>query len=171
MLGLLPETGYVVRTAWLYGAHGPNFVRTMTGLEGRQPFVDVVADQLGQPTWTVDVAEQVVALARAAPQAGVYHATSSGEATWYELAGRGLPAARRRPGPGTGDHQRRLLAAGAAPRLQRAGHDRQTAAGLAPIGDWRTALNRAWPVLTATDQGSRAAQLRGVGQAAGIVGE
>jgi len=81
VLKRLPETGYVLRTAWLYGAHGPNFVRTMIRLERERPFVDVVADQRGQPTWTADVAGQVIALIRSRAAAGVYHATSSGEAT------------------------------------------------------------------------------------------
>ena len=167
VLGLLPETGYVVRTAWLYGAHGPNFVRAMIALEGRQPFVDVVADQRGQPTWAVDVAHQIVALARAAPRAGVYHATSSGEATWYELAvevfrllGADLARVRAttsaafpRPAP--------------RPAYSVLGHDRHAAAGVKPIGDWRTALSRAWPVLAAA-AGSRTAQPRGADQAVGV---
>jgi dTDP-4-dehydrorhamnose reductase len=113
VLGLLPDSGYVVRTAWLYGAHGPNFVRTMIRLAGERPTVDVVADQRGQPTWTSDVAEQIVALVASGAEPGVYHATSSGETTWFGLAreifqllgadpGRVLPctsAAYPRPGP------------------------------------------------------------------------
>ena len=59
----LPETGYVVRTAWLYGAHGRNFIRTMIELERRQDTVAVVDDQRGQPTWTAAVAAQILALA------------------------------------------------------------------------------------------------------------
>ena len=55
-------SGFVVRTAWLYGAHGPSFVGTMIKLEDLRPTVDVVDDQHGQPTWTVDVARQVIAL-------------------------------------------------------------------------------------------------------------
>jgi len=86
VLRQLTETGYVMRTAWLYGAHGPNFVRTMIRLERERPTVDVVADQRGQPTWTADVADQVIALIRSRAAAGVYHATSSGEATWFDLA-------------------------------------------------------------------------------------
>ena len=62
----LPEEGYVVRTAWLYGAGGPNFVRTMIALERTKETVDVVDDQRGQPTWTVDLAADLVALGRAA---------------------------------------------------------------------------------------------------------
>ena len=86
VLGLLPGAGQVVRTAWLYGAHGPNFVTAMIRLASERPTVDVVADQRGQPTWTVDVADQIIALARSGAGAGVYHATSSGETTWFGLA-------------------------------------------------------------------------------------
>ncbi len=86
VLALLPATGYVVRTAWLYGAHGRNFVRTMIQLERRQPRVQVVDDQLGQPTWTSSVADRIIALLASRAPAGVYHATSAGQATWHELA-------------------------------------------------------------------------------------
>ena len=62
VLDQLPETGYVVRTAWLYGAHGQNFVRTMIRLERKKEDVAAVDDQRGQPTWTAAVADQIVAL-------------------------------------------------------------------------------------------------------------
>ncbi|HEY9483052.1 MAG TPA: dTDP-4-dehydrorhamnose reductase, partial [Micromonosporaceae bacterium] len=58
----LPDTGYVIRTAWLYGAGGPNFVRTMIALERTKEIFDVVADQRGQPTWTGDLAAHLVRL-------------------------------------------------------------------------------------------------------------
>src|ERR1700761_3054063 len=86
VLGRLPGSGYVVRTAWLYGAHGPSFVGTMIKLEDQRPTVDVVDDQHGQPTWTVDVAAQIIALAQSDSPCGIYHATSSGQTTWFELA-------------------------------------------------------------------------------------
>lgn len=86
MLGQLRDTAYVLRTAWLYGAHGKNFVRTMIRLEGLQPETDVVDDQRGQPTWTVDVADQIIALIQSGAPPGVYHATSSGQTTWCGLA-------------------------------------------------------------------------------------
>src|SRR5262249_58298069 len=83
---LLPGSGYIVRTAWLYGAHGPSFVRTVIGLEGAGKVADVVDDQHGQPTWAMDVAGQVIALARSGAPAGVYHAASAGETTWVRFA-------------------------------------------------------------------------------------
>ncbi|MFC4588917.1 dTDP-4-dehydrorhamnose reductase [Sphaerisporangium corydalis] len=145
VLDALPETGYVVRTAWLYGSAGTNFVRKMISLEGRRDTVEVVDDQLGQPTWSADLAGQLVRLARAGAPPGVYHGTSSGQATWYELAREvftllGADPGRVRP---------TTAAAFAAPAVRPAysvlGHDRWAAAGLAPIRHWRDALHAAWP--------------------------
>jgi dTDP-4-dehydrorhamnose reductase len=82
---LYPEA-LVVRTAWLYGYHGPSFVATMLRLarEGRP--VDVVTDQRGQPTWTRDLAGYLHDLLVDDPAAGIRHGTSTGECTWFDLA-------------------------------------------------------------------------------------
>jgi dTDP-4-dehydrorhamnose reductase len=77
---------YVVRTAWLYGASGANFVRTMARLERERDTVDVVDDQRGSPTWSADLAQALIALARSDAPPGVYHCTNGGETTWYGLA-------------------------------------------------------------------------------------
>lgn len=76
----------VVRTAWLYGANGPCFPRTIARLAAERGAVSVVADQVGQPTWTVDVADLVLRLLRAGVPGGTYHATSSGSTTWFAFA-------------------------------------------------------------------------------------
>jgi dTDP-4-dehydrorhamnose reductase len=149
VIAQLPRTGYVVRTAWLYGTHGPNFVRSMIRLAHERPYVDVVDDQLGQPTWTVDVAGQILALIRSHSAAGVYHATSSGETTWFGLAREVFlllgadPARVRRT---TSSQYRRPAPR---PAYSVLGHQAWTAAGIKPIGDWRLALRRAFPLLTA----------------------
>jgi dTDP-4-dehydrorhamnose reductase len=147
VLGLLPRSGLVVRTAWLYGGTGPSFVHTMIRLAGGRQAVDVVDDQRGQPTWTVDVARQLTALATSGAPAGIYHATSSGETTWCGLAKevfRLLGADAGRVRPTTSEAYPRP-----APRPANSvlGHDRHALAGLEPIGDWREALHRAWPTL------------------------
>ena len=139
---LLPGSGYIVRTAWLYGAHGRNFVRTMIGLERDRAVVDVVDDQRGQPTWTMDVAEQVIALARSGAPAGVYHATSSGQTTWFGFAREifrllGADTARVRP-----------VTSGAYPRpaprpaYSVLGHGAWARAGIKPIPGWRPRLHQ-----------------------------
>ncbi|MEJ3750426.1 dTDP-4-dehydrorhamnose reductase [Actinomycetes bacterium KLBMP 9797] len=138
---VLAAGGYVVRTAWLYGAHGPNFVHTMLRLAGERDHLDVVDDQRGQPTWSYALAERLVALALApAAPAGVYHGTASGETTWYGLARavfahRGLDPARVRPT--TSDRYPRPAPR---PAYSVLGHARWTRAGLPPMADWETML-------------------------------
>lgn len=81
-------SAHVVRTAWLYGSHGGNFVRTVARLaQGPDP-VRVVDDQRGNPTWTADLADGLVALALAADRVppGVLHCVNAGSTTWFELA-------------------------------------------------------------------------------------
>jgi len=139
---LLPRAGYTLRTAWLYGAHGPNFVRTMIALERDREVVDVVDDQRGQPTWAMDVAGQAIALARSGAPAGVYHATSSGETTWFGFAQEifrllGADSARVRP-----------VTSGASPRpaprpaYSVLGHGAWASAGIKPIPGWRLRLRQ-----------------------------
>ncbi|MGB6164263.1 MAG: dTDP-4-dehydrorhamnose reductase [Pseudonocardiaceae bacterium] len=84
----LGVSAHVVRTAWLYGAHGGNFVRTMATLARSRQTVRVVNDQYGNPTWTADLAEGLIALALAADRVpvGVLHCANAAATTWFELA-------------------------------------------------------------------------------------
>lgn len=75
----------VVRTAWLYGEHGPNFVTTMLRLADSHETLEVVNDQHGQPTWTLDLAHYVVALLESDAPGGYYHGTSEGSTTWFDF--------------------------------------------------------------------------------------
>ena len=143
----LPDRSYIVRTAWLYGVNGNNFVKTMLRLEGERDTVSVVTDQRGQPTWSRDLAAQVIALVESDAPAGVYHGTNSGEASWFDftreifrLAGadpeRVLPttaAEFQRPAP--------------RPANSVLGHDRWALVGVAPMRPWQEALAEALPLL------------------------
>ena len=75
----------IVRTAWLYGVGGKNFVDTMLGLGARREEVSVVTDQIGCPTWTGHLAAALVQLAER-PQTGVHHIAGAGSCSWNELA-------------------------------------------------------------------------------------
>ncbi len=79
-----PEGTRIARTAWLYGAHGTNFVDTMIMLATDRDAVDVVADQTGCPTWTKDLCPALVQIASLEP--GVYHTAGAGSTTWADFA-------------------------------------------------------------------------------------
>ena len=148
---ILPDRSYVVRTAWLYSEHGGNFVKTMLKLEQGHATVAVVDDQLGQPTWSRDLAEQIVALVQADAPAGIYHGTNAGAVTWhgftreiYRLLGldpeRVTPtttAAFPRPAP--------------RPAFSVLGHEQWTQAGIPPMRSWQEALESALPRIVAAE--------------------
>jgi dTDP-4-dehydrorhamnose reductase len=128
---LLPRAGYIVRTAWLYGAHGPN----------------VVADQHGQPTWSRALARQLAALGRAAlagrAPAGIYHGTAAGHTTWCGLAREtfrlsGLDSERIRP-VGSEKFPRPATR----PAFGVLGHGNWLRAGLASLPRWDDQLTAA----------------------------
>lgn len=75
----------VIRTQWLYGLHGKNFVETMLRLAGEKDELTVVDDQTGSPTWTVDLAKAIQALLKSDGR-GIYHAANAGFCTWNQFA-------------------------------------------------------------------------------------
>jgi len=141
---------YIVRTAWLYGAGGPNFPKTMARLGGERDVLTVVYDQSGQPTWTVDLADLIVRLIAADAPSGTYHGTSQGEVTWNGFAKAVMAAA------GIAARVDPVISAAfpaKAPRPSYSvlGHGALRAAGVEPIGHWEDR----WKVAAATVLGLR----------------
>lgn len=138
-----PERGYVLRTAWIYGAAGGNFAKTMVRLAASNPSLTVVDDQRGQPTATVDLAERIVALLDADAPAGIYHGTNGAEATWFDFA--------RAVFTKVGLDPERILPTDSAsfvrpaprPAYSVLGHDAWASAGLPPMRPWTEALDAA----------------------------
>ncbi len=142
------ERSWVVRTAWVYGASGANFVKTIARLEGEREQLSVVDDQRGSPTWSLDLAAGLVELAGLAVRDGVparvLHATGGGETTWCGFARavfEELGADPERVKPcGTEDFPRPAprpaysVLSGAA----------WASAGLTPLRPWREALREAF---------------------------
>jgi dTDP-4-dehydrorhamnose reductase len=80
----LPDA-VILRTAWVYGVHGHNFVKTMLRLAQAGKPLRVVNDQIGAPTWAADIAGALLALAGANAR-GLYHYTSAGSTSWHGFA-------------------------------------------------------------------------------------
>ncbi len=76
---------YIVRTSWVYGKHGNNFVKTMLKLGSERDQLKVVHDQFGSPTYTLDLARFLVALVQT-DSYGIYHASNTGICSWFEFA-------------------------------------------------------------------------------------
>jgi dTDP-4-dehydrorhamnose reductase len=78
----------IIRTAWLYGRHGNNFVATMLRLMNERDKVQVVNDQWGSPTWTRDLAGAIVEIIKTdrKPAYGIYHYTGEGSISWFDFA-------------------------------------------------------------------------------------
>lgn len=139
----LPDAHHVVRTAWVYGATGANFVRTMARLSRERDTLDVVDDQHGSPTWSADLAAGLVALARSSAPAGTRHAAGGGATTWCGLARAvfeelGADPARVRPCD-TASFPRPAPR----PAWSVLSDASWRAAGLAPLPPWREALHTA----------------------------
>jgi dTDP-4-dehydrorhamnose reductase len=157
---VLPDASYIVRTAWLYGAHGKNFVKTMLRLARNGTSPGVVADQHGQPTWTADVATQIYALISTAAPPGIYHATSSGQTTWFGFAEEifTLYQAHNQDHDKNEDPERVRLTPrpittadyptpAKRPPYSVLAHNTWQTAGIQPIPHWKDALTRAFPTI------------------------
>jgi dTDP-4-dehydrorhamnose reductase len=137
---ILPDASHVVRTAWVYGASGQNFVKTMARLERERDTVSVVDDQRGSPTWSRDLASGLLELAGSDVAPGTLHATNRGETTWYGFTKaifEELGADPARVLPTTTDAFPRPAPRPAYSVLSPRSWDE---AGLAPLQDWRAAL-------------------------------
>lgn len=138
---MVPGTWTIARTSWLFGANGPNFVRTMLRLAGENRDLKVIGDQTGSPTYTADLAEALVAIAQARP-GGILHTTGSGCCTWYEFA--------REIFEQSGVHPASLASCSTAeyptpatrPLNSRLCRANLAAAGIAELPHWKDALKR-----------------------------
>ena len=135
-----PYGAFIVRTSWVYGAYGPNFVRTMLKLAESRETVSVVNDQVGQPTWTRDLAAGLLALARSEAAPGIYHFSGEGACSWFEFAQAifeysGLDPARVLPTTSS-----EFVRPAPRPAFSVMSHEKWLAAGLPAPMDWRDAL-------------------------------
>ncbi len=137
---ILPDSHYIIRTAWLYGRRGSNFVKTMLRLERERETVSVVDDQVGQPTYSRDLAEQIVHVMEMHPACGTYHGTNSGEVTWYGFTQEIFRLIGADPARVLPTTSAEFVRPAPRPAYSVLGHDKWRESGLPQMRDWREAI-------------------------------
>ena len=146
VLATYPEDSFVVRTAWLYSPWGKNFAKTMTKLAFKgEDELNVVNDQVGQPTSASDLAIQLVELGLSNSPAGIYHGTNSGQATWYEFAQEIFKLVGADVGRVTSVSSSEYPRPAKRPSYSVLSHDAWAGTSVKPMRHWRIALADAMP--------------------------
>mgnify|MGYP003557629057 FL=1 len=140
VLAALPQGAAILRTAWLYGEHGSSFPQTMLRLAGERETLTVVDDQRGQPTWSRDLADRLVVLVARGVPAGGFHATSSGETTWFGFAREVFTLAGLDPERVQPTDSAAFQRPAPRPAYSVLGHDAWAGIGLEPMRNWRSAI-------------------------------
>lgn len=143
---LLPDASWVVRTAWVWGAGGANFVKTMAALERRHDTITVVTDQVGSPTYTVDLAAGLLELAGATAgvPAGIYHLTNAGTCTKREQAQAVFEEVGADPARVLATTSDAFPSPAPRPAYSVLSGAAWAAAGLTPLRSWRDSLRAAF---------------------------
>jgi len=136
----LPDAHYIVRTAWLYGHEGNNFVKTMLRLESERETIDVVEDQIGQPTYATDLAAQIALLLDARPAAGIFHGTNSGQVSWHGFTQEIFRLIGADPARVHAVTSEQFVRPAPRPAYSVLGHQRWADEGMPAMRDWREAI-------------------------------
>ena len=142
------ESSYIFRTAWLYSAYGKNFAKTMARLALKDSAeVNVVTDQVGQPTFAGDLANQMVDSVVQRIPFGIYHGTNSGQTSWFEFAQEifrlvDADVGRVKPVPSES-----FPRPAKRPAYSVLGHDKWKDSGVEEMRDWKLALSEAMPTI------------------------
>ena len=139
------EKHFIVRTSWVFGIHGNNFIKTMLRLSENHQTLNVVSDQIGSPTYTVDLARFLIDLAQS-DKYGTYHATNEGFCSWYEFAKAIFKEMKKdvEVNPVSTEEYQQQLATRQAPRPKNSRFSKQKLKenGFVPLPSWQDALKR-----------------------------
>ena len=145
LLQVLPKSAYVLRTSWLYGINGKNFVKTMVKKALHNETAKVVDDQKGSPTSAQNLASGIIELIDNQPQPGIYHYSNNGSCTWFELAQSiykrvGADPTLVSPIPSSSLHLKAKR-----PKFSLLSKDKWKSAGLSEIPEWQSSLEAVLP--------------------------
>ncbi|PEJ59481.1 dTDP-4-dehydrorhamnose reductase [Bacillus sp. AFS002410] len=136
----LIEKYFILRISWVFGINGNNFIKTMLRLSESRNELNVVGDQIGSPTYTVDLAKLIVELIKT-DKYGIYHATNEGNTSWAEFAGEIFKQADRKMlvnSISTEEYPTRA----SRPKNSRLSKQKLVENGFTPLPSWQDALAR-----------------------------
>lgn len=142
-----PDGTVIVRTAWLYGQGGSHFPGSMLRLAESHDTVSVVTDQIGQPTWSGDLAGWIRNLIDARVASGIFHGTNAGEASWWDFARVIFLKAGLDPERVLSTTSEHFIRPATRPAWSVLGHERWADVGLAVPRTWTDAFDEAFPIL------------------------
>jgi len=140
-----PDGSVIIRTAWLYGEYGPSFPRTMLNAAATRDTLHVVDDQVGQPTWSKDLAQQIRLIVDSDIRSGIFHGTNSGQTSWWNFARVIFETADLDPERILPTTSAEFVRPAPRPAWSVLGHDAWFAAGLPPMRRWEEAFADAYP--------------------------
>ena len=145
VLATYPEGSVIIRTAWLYGEHGPSFPRTMLTAAATRDTLNVVDDQVGQPTWTKDLARQIRLVIDNDIRSGIFHGTNAGQTSWWNFAKTIFDTAGLDPDRILPTTSAEFVRPAPRPAWSVLSHDAWRTVGLPAMRSWEEAFAEAYP--------------------------
>ena len=146
---LAAPDSYVIRTSWLYGARGKNFVKTIAGKAVRNEEARVVNDQVGSPTSAIDLAGAIMSIVSKQPKPGVYNYSNDGSCSWFEFAQRIYERVGANPSLVLPISSDSLSLPARRPRFSLLSKEKWKSSGLAEVPRWEDSLDLLLPQIVA----------------------
>lgn len=151
VLDTYPSNSFIVRTAWLYSPWGRNFVKTVLKIALHETkSMEVVNDQVGQPTSALDLVSQIQLMVNLDTSPGIYHGTNSGQTSWFELAQQIFTLVGEDPCRVVAVDSKHFPRPAKRPAYSVLGHEQWVIQGLSPMRNWSDAVKDALPVIIQT---------------------
>ena len=149
LLELSPTMSFIVRTSWLYGKDGKNFVKTLAAKAVRKESAQVVDDQIGSPTSARDLAKAILSITDNPPQTGIYNFSNKGVCSWFEFARKIYKEVGSDPELVEAIESSALSSKAKRPKYSLLSKDKWESAGLSKIPEWEISLETILPEILA----------------------
>jgi dTDP-4-dehydrorhamnose reductase len=138
---------YILRTAWVYGAYGNNFPKTIAKKLMNKESVNIVNDQIGAPTWTLDLALAIVEILEKKSKPGIYHVTNSESCSWFEFAREIAKTLNLDENLVKPTDSKSFVRPAVRPKFSVLSNKKLQSAGLTPLKSWKAAWTKAAPTV------------------------